>query len=74
MDGETGTTMLLLLVPALCLLILFVLLASPGEHDIKCGDSPCKRGSSDCGVKGASDKHTLLEDDKVKQPESFCIF
>lgn len=42
--------------------------------DTKSGDSPCKKGSSDCSVKGASDKHTLQEDDKVKQPETFCIF
>lgn len=66
--------MLLLLVPALWLLILFILLGSPGEHDIKSGDSPCKKGSSDCSVKGASDKHTSQEDEKVIQPESFCIF
>lgn len=46
--------------------------ASPGEHDIKCGDSPCKRGSSDCGVKGASDKHTLLEDDKKIPRNKAC--
>ena len=49
-------------------------LGSLGEHAIKSGDSPCKRGSSDCSVKGASDEHTSLEDEKVKQPESFCIF
>lgn len=45
---------------------------SQGEHDIKCGDSPCKRGSSDCGVKGASDKHTLLEDDKKIPRNKAC--
>lgn len=45
---------------------------SLGEHAIKSGDSPCKRGSSDCSVKGASDEHTSLEDEKKIPRNKAC--
>lgn len=45
---------------------------SPGEHDIKSGDSPCGKGSSDCSVKGASDKHTSQEDEKKIPRNKAC--
>ncbi|CAN4093741.1 unnamed protein product [Withania somnifera] len=45
---------------------------SPGEHDIKSGDSPCEKGSSDCRVKGASDKHTAQEDEKKIPRNKVC--
>ncbi|MCD7467082.1 hypothetical protein HAX54_004281 [Datura stramonium] len=45
---------------------------SPGEHDIKSGDSPCKKGSSDCSVKGASNKHTSQEDEKKIPRNKAC--
>ncbi|XP_055825620.1 OVARIAN TUMOR DOMAIN-containing deubiquitinating enzyme 7 isoform X1 [Solanum dulcamara] len=45
---------------------------SPGEPDIKSGDSPCKKGSSDCSVKGASDKHTSQEDEKKIPRNKAC--
>ncbi|PHT49854.1 hypothetical protein CQW23_09601 [Capsicum baccatum] len=45
---------------------------SPEEHDIRSGDSPCKKGSSDCSVKGASDKHTSQEDEKKIPRNKAC--
>ncbi|KAJ8530909.1 hypothetical protein K7X08_023790 [Anisodus acutangulus] len=45
---------------------------SPGEHNIKSGDSPCEKGSSDCSVKGASDKHTSQEDEKKIPRNKAC--
>ncbi|KAK4733534.1 hypothetical protein R3W88_007795 [Solanum pinnatisectum] len=45
---------------------------SPGEHAIKSGDSPCKKGSSDCSVKGASDKHTSQENEKKIPRNKAC--
>lgn len=43
-----------------------------GEHAIKSGDSPCKKGSSDCSVKGASDEHTSQEDEKKIPRNKAC--
>ncbi|XP_049345693.1 OVARIAN TUMOR DOMAIN-containing deubiquitinating enzyme 7 isoform X2 [Solanum verrucosum] len=45
---------------------------SQGEHAIKSGDSPCKKGSSDCSVKGASDEHTSQEDEKKIPRNKAC--
>ncbi|KAL3341448.1 hypothetical protein AABB24_025810 [Solanum stoloniferum] len=45
---------------------------SKGEHAIKSEDSPCKEGSSDCSVKGASDKHTSQENEKKIPRNKAC--
>lgn len=52
--------------------ISFLASTSQGEHDIKSGESPCKKGSSDCSVKGASDKHSSQEDEKKIPRNKAC--
>ncbi|XP_009788517.1 OVARIAN TUMOR DOMAIN-containing deubiquitinating enzyme 7 isoform X1 [Nicotiana sylvestris] len=52
---------------------------SPGEHDKSCDerdfkseDPPCEKGSTDCSVKGVSDRNTTQEDEKKIPRNKAC--
>ncbi|KAG5614650.1 hypothetical protein H5410_014474 [Solanum commersonii] len=72
MDGENWYNYAFTVGTSTIFLYFSFFLGSPGEHAIKSGDSPCKKGSSDCSVKGASDEHTSQEDEKKIPRNKAC--